>query len=67
MTITEYTFCQDRPVRVDAADARVYAWGSGVICCDACVSVVTARESWWARYNVTRLSRTPDNDPWYVR
>ena len=48
--IFENTICDDRLVRVDEFDVRHYAWGSGVICCDACASIVSARESWMEVY-----------------
>jgi len=47
----------------------------GVRCCGECESIIMSREAWMDNDgnfipdapHITRLSRTPDNDPWYVR
>lgn len=50
MMITQNTLCQDRPVRVDSREFYTAYWGSGAICCDACLSVAAARYSWGEVY-----------------
>ena len=47
--IKMYSVCGNSSTAVDIYDAPLNP--HGVICCDACKSIVQARESWAALYN----------------
>jgi hypothetical protein len=47
MMITEYAVCDSRPVKVRVKDVTS-EWG--FVCCDACASIVSARDSWMEVY-----------------
>jgi hypothetical protein len=49
MIITAETAC-GRTVKSPQKDVRIYPWGEGVVCCDACTSVVDTRWSWFEVY-----------------
>jgi hypothetical protein len=49
MMTNEMTFC-GRPVRIDSFDISMRPWGSGAVCCWACASIVSTRDSWWEVY-----------------
>jgi hypothetical protein len=49
MMTNEMTFC-GRPVLIDSFDISMRPWGSGAVCCWACVSIVSTRDSWWEVY-----------------
>ena len=46
MMIYSNTICADRAVRIDSADESHFYWGSGVICCRECLSIVACRNAW---------------------
>ena len=46
MMITTNALCDDRPVRIAPSEEFRSYWGSAFICCDECISIVSARESW---------------------
>ena len=48
--ITANALCDDRAWMVKPKDVFNYAWGSAVICCDACRSVAMTRDSWMEVY-----------------
>jgi len=47
MIIAEYAVCDSRPMKVRLKDVTS-EWG--FVCCDACASVVSARDSWMEVY-----------------
>lgn len=67
MMINANAICDNRPILVDSFDTVEAYWGSGVVCCANCESILAARQSWGKEYNVIRMTRTPNNDPFYVR
>lgn len=66
--------------KVPSACGRKSAWVDifdsplnphGVVCCDECRTIIESREAWMDEFGAfiptfERLSRVPDNDPFYV-
>jgi hypothetical protein len=50
MMIQENALCDDRLIRLDHDDLFHAYWGSAAMCCDACVSIAKARDSWGELY-----------------
>jgi hypothetical protein len=50
MLIAANALCDDRIVRIHPDEEYASYWGHAFICCDECVSILAARESWGEVY-----------------
>ena len=72
LMITLPTYCGRGFARVDYYDDT---FATHSCCCNECVSIALCRMAFMDEYgdyipdrpHITRISRTPDNDPWHVR